>query len=260
MTLRALDVLAGADRVACEDTRTTAKLLALHGLAPKTLPYHEHNAEKMRPKLLAMLADGQRIALVSDAGTPLVSDPGYKLVRACVEAGIAVHAVPGASAALAALVVSGLPSDRFLFAGFPPPRSSARRGFFAELAEVRASLILYESPRRLAETLADAAAVLGPRPAVVGRELTKLYEEIRRGSLAELAAHYAQAETPKGEVVLVIGPPGDEKPAIAEDDLDAQLERALAAASLRDAVAAVAEATGLPRKQVYQRALALGRR
>jgi 16S rRNA (cytidine1402-2'-O)-methyltransferase len=196
---------------------------------------------------------------VSDAGTPLISDPGYKLTRACIEAGIAVHAVPGASAALAALVVSGLPSDRFLFAGFAPPRSSARRRFFAELAAIRASLIVYESPRRLAESLADAALVLGPRPAVMARELTKLHEEVRRGTLAELAAHYAQAEPPKGEVVLVIGPPGADEGAVSADDLDRRLTEALKTASLRDAVAAVAAATGLPRKQVYERALALGR-
>jgi 16S rRNA (cytidine1402-2'-O)-methyltransferase len=198
------------------------------------------------------------VALVSDAGTPLISDPGYKLVAAAAEAQVTVIAVPGASAALAALTVSGLPSDRFLFAGFLPNKSGARRRALAELAPVPASLVIYESARRLPAALADMAEVLGPRPAAVARELTKLYEEVRRGTLAALAEHYQAAGPPKGEVVVVVGPPGpDAATAPDAEALDVQLRAALRHASLRDAVAAVAEAGGLPRKQVYARALEL---
>jgi 16S rRNA (cytidine1402-2'-O)-methyltransferase len=258
--LRALDVLARADLVACEDTRTTRKLLTAHGIAAKLTAYHDHNAARVRPQLMERLERGETVALVSDAGTPLISDPGYKLVTAAAEAKVAVIAVPGASAALAALTVSGLPSDRFLFAGFLPNKSGARRRALAELAPIPASLVIYESARRLPAALADMAEVLGPRPAAVTRELTKLHEEVRRGGLAELAEHYRGAGPPKGEVVVVVGPPGPD--AAGGPDaaaVDAQLRAALGRASLRDAVAAVAEATGLPRKQVYARALTLAR-
>lgn len=218
-------------------------------------PYHEHNAARMRPRILARLASGERVALVSDAGTPLVSDPGLKLVQAAIEAGNAVTVVPGPNAALAALVLSGLPSDRFMFAGFLPPKAAARRAALQELAPVKATLVLYESPSRLAAALDDMLAVLGDRPAAVARELTKLFEEVRRGTLAELAAHYATIAPPKGEVTLVIGPPLDAAPALDEAALDARLDAALAAHSLKDAVARVAAETGLPRRAVYLRAL-----
>jgi 16S rRNA (cytidine1402-2'-O)-methyltransferase len=257
ITLRALTVLREVDEVACEDSRVTAKLLARHGVGAKLTPYHEHNAARARPRLIAKLSAGGRIALVSDAGTPLVSDPGYKLVRACIEAGVPVIPVPGPSAPLTALLVSGLPSDRFLFAGFLPNKSTARRRVFGELAAVPATLLFFESAQRLAESLADMAEVLGDRPSAVARELTKLFEECRRGSLAELAAHYRASGPPKGEIVIVCGGATGEDAAAAAETLDSQLATALKQMSLKDAVAAVATATGLPRKQVYGRALQL---
>ena len=256
ITLRALDLLRRADRIACEDTRVTGGLLARYGIATPLLAYHEHNAARMRPLLLERLRRGETIALVSDAGTPLVSDPGYKLVRAVVEAGIPVTTLPGASAALAALVLSGLPTDRFFFAGFLPPRSAARRTALAELAGIAATLIFFESAGRLADALADMAAVLGARDAAVARELTKLYEEVRRGTVTELAAHYAAADRPKGEIVIVVGPPAAAAEA-SDAAIDDALRAALATQSLRDAVAAVAAALGAPRRRVYARALAL---
>jgi 16S rRNA (cytidine1402-2'-O)-methyltransferase len=258
ISLREIEVLGSANLVACEDTRTTRKLLTAHGIAAKLTAYHEHNAARALPKLMERLECGEAVALVSDAGTPLISDPGYRLVAAAAEAGIAVTAVPGASAALAALIVSGLPSDRYFFAGFLPNKSAARRRALAELAPVPASLTIYESARRLPAALADMAEVLGPRPAAVARELTKLHEEVRRGTLSELAEHYRSAGPPKGEVVVVIGPPDPNAETGPDaETLDAQLRAALGHDSLRDAVAAVAEATGLPRKQVYARALEL---
>jgi 16S rRNA (cytidine1402-2'-O)-methyltransferase len=259
ISLRALDLLSKADVIACEDTRVTRKLLAAHGLRTPMSTYHEHNAERVRPRLIEQMKCGKAVALVSDAGTPLISDPGYKLVQAAAAAGLAVTALPGASAALAALVVSGLPSDRFLYAGFLPAKSAARRQVLRELAIVPATLIVYESARRLPAALADMAAVLGPRPAAVARELTKLHEEVRRQTLDALAAHYAAAGPPRGEVVIVIGPPAAAAATVA-DDLDAHLRAALATESLRDAVAAVAAVTGVPRQKVYARALELRRR
>jgi 16S rRNA (cytidine1402-2'-O)-methyltransferase len=259
ISLRALDLLAVADVVACEDTRVTEKLMARYGLAAPRLPYHEHNAERMRPVLLERLKGGAVVALVSDAGTPLISDPGYKLVRAAIADGVAVTALPGPSAALDALVLSGLPSDRFFFQGFLPPKESGRRRVLGEIASLRATLVVYETAPRLAATLADMAAVLGDRAAAVGRELTKLYEEVRRGSLAELAAHYAAAGAPKGEIVILVGGASEEaaRESMSEESLDAALDAALATMSVKDASAAVAEATGLPRREVYQRALVL---
>lgn len=257
ITLRALKVLKGADVIACEDTRVTGKLLSLLGIGGVSLsPYHEHNAERARPALLGRLREGAVVALVSDAGTPLVSDPGYRLVRACIEEDLPVTSLPGPSAALTALQLSGLPCDRFLFAGFLPTKDGARRQALAEVAAAPASLLFYESPRRLADSLAVMAEVLGPRQAAVARELTKLYEEVRRGGLAELAAHYAAEGAPKGEVVVVVGPPAAAAP-VGEAELDSALTRALANASLRDAAATVAAATGLPKRQVYARAVAL---
>ena len=258
ITLRALELLRGADVVACEDTRVTGKLLARLGIRTPTLPYHEHNAARMRPHLLERLGAGQAVALVSDAGTPLISDPGYKLVQGCVEAGVAVTALPGASAVLTALQLSALPTDRFLFCGFLPSKGGARRTAIEALAGVAATLVCYESAQRLPETLVDLLAGLGPRPAAVARELTKLFEEVRRGTLAELAAHYAAAGPPKGEVVVVIGAPTPlETQALDDAGLDGALRRALTRASLRDAAAEVARLSGRPRREVYARALEL---
>jgi len=255
VTLRALDVLAAADVLACEDTRVTAKLLRVYGItAAQWFPYHEHNAEKMRPKLMARLREGASVALVSDAGTPLVSDPGYKLVREAIADGIPVHAVPGPSAGIAALVSAGLPTDRFFFAGFPPPRHAARVSAFRELLHVPATLLFFESARRLAACLADLAAVFGPREAAVARELTKLHEEVRRDSLAALAHHYREAGAPRGEVVIVVAPPPRDA---GSADIDSLLRDALDRMSLRDAAAAVSEATGTSRRDVYARALEL---
>jgi 16S rRNA (cytidine1402-2'-O)-methyltransferase len=257
ISLRALDVLASADLVACEDTRTTRKLLSAHGIRAALSAYHEHNAARVRPRLMERLKCGAAVALVSDAGSPLISDPGYKLVEAAIAEGIAVTAIPGASAGLTALSVSGLPTDRFLFAGFLPAKAVARRRALAELAPLQASLVFYESARRLPAALAQMADVLGPRPAAVARELTKLHEEVRRGTLPELAAHYRAAGPPRGEVVVVVGPPEPGRHPLAAEDLDARLRAALAGASLRDAVVAVAAASGLPRRRVYARALEL---
>jgi 16S rRNA (cytidine1402-2'-O)-methyltransferase len=261
LTLRARDILGAVDIVAAEDTRQTRKLLDIHGIRrePRSiLPYHDHNGAAQRPRLLAALAEGRSVALVSDAGTPLVADPGFRLTVEAAAAGHAVFAVPGASALLAALAVAGLPTDRFLFAGFPPPRDGARRRFLAELAAVPASLVLYESPRRLAACLAAMAETLGAgRDAAVCRELTKRFEETRRGTLAELAAHYAAVPAPKGEVVVVVGPPG--AVVLGAGELDAALAAALPGGSVRDAAATVAAALGLPRRQVYARALELAR-
>lgn len=253
--LRALDVLKHADAILCEDTRVSMKLLTRHGIRRPLLAYHEHNAERMRPKILARLREGESLALISDAGTPLVSDPGYKLVQAAIAEGLFVTVVPGASAALAALVLSGLPPDRFFFAGFLSARSGQRREELRELASIPSTLIVYEAANRLGETLADMAAMLGPRQAAVARELTKLFEEVRRGDLAALAQHYASAAV-KGEVVIVIGPPLAGVSAGA-DAIEAALAEALKTLSLRDAVDQVAAATGTPRRVVYKRALAL---
>ncbi len=254
ITVRALETLAGADVVACEDTRISRRLMDRYAIATPLVAYHDHNGASARPKLLARLAAGERVALISDAGTPLVSDPGYKLVVEAVAAGHPVHPLPGPSALLAALVAAGLPTDCFLFDGFLPPKAGQRKNRIAALAAVPASLVFYESGPRLAESLADLAAGLGPRPAAVCRELTKTFEEVRRGDLATLAAAYAGTE-PKGEIVLVVGPPLEE--AAGDADVDAALARALGESSLKDAVAAVTAVTGRPKREVYARALAL---
>jgi 16S rRNA (cytidine1402-2'-O)-methyltransferase len=255
MTLRALEVLAAADVIACEDTRVTRKLIDHYGVTTPLTPYHDHNAAEARPKLIARLAAGDAIALVSDAGTPLVSDPGFKLVRAVHEAGHAVTAVPGASAALAALAIAGLPTDRFFFEGFLPAKGGQRQARIAELVRIPATLVLFETGPRLAAALADLAQGLGAREAAICRELTKLHEEVRRGDLAALAAHYEGAGEPRGEIVLVIAPPAADVTDAA--DLDALLHKALARVSVKEAVAEVAAVTGQPRREVYQRALAL---
>ena len=254
LTPRAAEIIRTADIVACEDTRVTAKLLSANGISGRMIAYHDHSNEQDRERLIELLKRGNSVALVSDAGTPLISDPGYKLVRAAVVAGIPVTCAPGPSSPIAALVVSGLPSDRFLFAGYLPAKSVQRRADLATLAAVPATLIFLESTRRLANSLADMSETLGVRDAAVARELTKLHEEVRRGTLADLAGRYAAEPAPRGEAVIVVGPPGDA--AVAAEDLDALLDRALAIMSVRDAAATVAAATGRPRKEVYARALA----
>jgi 16S rRNA (cytidine1402-2'-O)-methyltransferase len=255
-TLRALEILAACDLIACEDTRVTRKLIDHFGIMTPLTPYHDHNAETARPKILDKLAAGTSVALVSDAGTPLISDPGYKLVRAARTAGHAVTAAPGASAVLTALAVAGLPTDRFFFEGFLPAKEAARRTRIAELARVPGTLVLFETGPRLAATLGDLAAGLSVREAAVCRELTKLHEEVRRGALAELAEAYATGAETRGEIVILVGPPrGAAQPTAAE--IDTLLRAALARVSLKDAVAEVAAATGEPRRTVYARALAL---
>ena len=260
MTPRAIATLRAADLALCEDTRVTGRLCAMWGITTRLSPLHDYNEDGRIAGVLALLAEGKRVALVSDAGTPLVSDPGYRLVRATIAAGLPVGALPGPNAAVMALVLSGLPPHPFLFLGFPAPKSAARRAGFATLraaerAGLSATLIWYEAPHRLAETLADLLAVLGDRPAAVAREMTKRFEEVRRATISDLAAHYA-GHAARGEVCVVVGPAPAE-PA-AEADIDTLLRAALAAGSLKQAVAQVTAATGLPRKQVYARALALG--
>ncbi|MFN3313138.1 MAG: 16S rRNA (cytidine(1402)-2'-O)-methyltransferase [Hyphomonas sp.] len=256
ITLRALDILSGVDEVLAEDTRVASKLISACGIKARLSPYHDHNGAERRPAILTRLAEGARIALISDAGTPLVSDPGWKLVHEALEAGVKVYPVPGASALLAGLVASGLPSDRFMFAGFLPPKSGARRAALETLKHVPATLIFYESGPRLADCLTDLAAVLGgAREAAVARELTKLFEETRRGTLDSLAAHYQAAGPPRGEIVLLAGPPPER--VASADDLDAALRDALATMPTKQAADSVAEALGLAKRDVYQRALKL---
>ena len=256
VTLRALATLAAADAVLAEDTRVSRHLMDRYEISTPLIAYHEHNAARLRPRLIGRLAEGEALALISDAGTPLISDPGCKLAAEAAAAGIALMSVPGPSAALAALVSSGLPTDRFFFEGFLPPKGAARRERVNALAGIPATLLFYEAPSRLAAALDDLSAELGPRPAAVARELTKLYEETRRGTLAELAAHYAAEGPPKGEIVIVVGPP-QAAPRLDADALDAEIVDALGALSVKDAAAAVAARIGLPRRQVYARALLL---
>ena len=255
---RALAVLGTVDRVACEDTRRTGRLLTRHGIEARLVSYHEHNAARVRPTLIRTLEGGASLALVSDAGTPLISDPGYKLVRAALDAGIRVSGCPGPSAPLLALVLSGLPTDRFYFGGFLPAKAGARREALVSLEALDATLVFFESPRRLAASLADMVELLGPRPAAVARELTKLHEEMRRATLDELAAHYAAAGTPRGEVVVVVGGGGGDaaRPALSDADIDGRLDALLATGTVRDAAAALSAETGRPRRELYARALA----
>jgi 16S rRNA (cytidine1402-2'-O)-methyltransferase len=255
ITLRALETLAAADLIACEDTRVTRKLIEHYGITTPLTSYHEHNAGEARPKLLARLAQGAAVALVSDAGTPLISDPGFKLAREAGAAGHAVTALPGPSAVLAALTISGLPTDRFMFEGFLPAREGQRRKRIEEIKLIPATLVLFETGPRIAAALADLSAGLGPREAAVCRELTKFYEEVRRGDLISLAREYAAGAEERGEIVIVIAPPG--APASDAADLDTLLRQALGRVSVKEAVAEVAAVTGRPRREVYQRALAL---
>lgn len=258
ITLRALDILAGAEVLAAEDTRSLRRLMEIHGIRLGERPllaYHDHNGERMRPRLLQALAAGQSVAYASEAGTPLVADPGYQLVRAAIEAGHPVLAAPGASAVLAALAVGGLPTDRFCFMGFPPPQGAARQRFLAEAAAIPATIVLYESPRRINRLLEEMVQTFGGgRQCAICRELTKRFEEVIRGPLGEVAQALAGREW-RGEIVVLVDRPG--AAATEPQDLDAALARALGTMSLRAAVDAVAAETGLPRRQVYQRALAL---
>jgi 16S rRNA (cytidine1402-2'-O)-methyltransferase len=258
ITLRALDTLRASDLVACEDTRVFAKLARVHGIAAPTIAYADATQDSAEPRILAALADRKVVSLVSDAGMPLISDPGYRLVRAALAAGHAVSAAPGASAVPMALALSGLPVERFLFAGFLPAKSGERKRTIGELAQVPATLVFFEAPHRLPESLADLAELLGDRPAAIARELTKLFEEVRREGLAALASHYAHHPDVKGEIVIVIGPPGAETPA---DDtaIDDALRVAMAGASVKDAAAEVAARFGRQRRKVYARALELRR-
>lgn len=258
ISLRALAVLAGAARVYCEDTRHTRKLISRFGLGAPLSAYHEHNAARERPRILRRLAEGEAVALVSDAGTPLVSDPGYKLAREALEEGFPVYSIPGASAALAALTSSGLPADRFLFEGFLPPKREARRKRLGELAQVRATLIFYEAPSRLKAMLADAADILGEREGAVAKELTKLHEGVARGSLEDLVEKLEEEFAAKGEFVVLAGPPAHIEAGDAE--IETALRDALASSSVRDAAREVAEALGVNRSRVYRLGLALKER
>jgi 16S rRNA (cytidine1402-2'-O)-methyltransferase len=258
ITLRVLETLKAADVILCEDTRVTAKLLNHYGIDTPKFAYHDHNADRVLPQIIERLERREIVVQVTDAGTPLISDPGYRLVQAAREKGILVTALPGPSAVVTALSIAGLPVDRFLFLGFLPPKSAARRRMLGGYASVDATLVVYESPRRVAESIADMAVVLGARPAAVCRELTKMFEEVKRGSLTELAEFYAKAEAPRGEVVIVVGPPAD---VVADAEKVRQmLVEALADMSVREAADAVAEATGWPRRDIYRMALELAGR
>lgn len=261
ISLRGLNVLAAADAVLAEDTRVTKTLLAHYGITTPLLAYHEHSSEAVRERMVQRIREGQALALVSDAGTPLVSDPGYKLVQAAIEEGLPVTPIPGPSAILTALVVSGLPTDRFYFEGFLPAKSAARRTRLAEIGSIPGTLMLFEGPHRLPEMLADAAEVLGERQAVVARELTKMFETIRRGTLPELARQFAEEGPPKGEIVVLIGEASKEMHAAEADAaLDGKLEAALKHHSIKDAAALVAAELDIPKRDAYARALALAKK
>lgn len=254
ITLRALDILASADLICAEDTRVTGKLLSAYGISTPLRPYHDHSRANDRAEIVRLLQDGGRIALVSDAGTPLISDPGFKLVRDLRQAGIAVYSIPGASSALAALTSAGLPTDRFQFLGFPPQKGGARRTFLEDVRSIPSTLVFFEGASRLGASLADMADMLGDREAAVARELTKKFEEIRTGRLSELAATYAD-QPPKGEVVVVVGPP--EQVETSRESLDAMIEAAGDERPLKEIAAEIADALGLRRREVYERALEL---
>lgn len=261
ITLRALDVLAGADVLAAEDTRTLRHLMEIHGIALNGRPliaYHDHNGQAVRPRLLRALKEGRSVAYAPEAGTPLIADPGFQLARAAIAEGLAVLAAPGPSAVLAALTVSGLPSDRFLFAGFPPTGAGDRARFLAELGQVPATLILYESPKRINRLLTEMAETFGKeRAAAVCRELTKRFEDVSRGTLGELAEAFA-GRTVKGEIVVLVDRPGDR--VVDAESIRAALRDALGHGSVKDAAARVAAALNLPRKDVYRMALQLAER
>jgi 16S rRNA (cytidine1402-2'-O)-methyltransferase len=256
ITLRALETLASVDVIACEDTRITRRLTERYAIAARLIPYHEHNAALARPKILERLAQGAAIALVSDAGTPLISDPGFKLVREACAAGHRVIVLPGPSSVLAALSVAALPTDRFYFDGFLPPKQTARRARLTELSRIDATLVMFESGNRVRDTLADLAAIMGERDAAICRELTKMHEDIRRAQLSELARSAVSLET-RGEFVLVVAPPRTAAPTMTADALDDLLRRRLAHDSVKDAVAHAVALSGRPRREIYARALEL---
>ncbi len=258
ITLRALETLAGVDIIACEDTRITRRLTERYGITAQLKPYHEHNAALARPKILEKLAQGASIALVSDAGTPLISDPGFKLVREVCAAGFNVIALPGPSSVLAALAVAALPTDRFFFEGFLPPKQVARRARLTELARIEATLVMFESGNRVQETLGDLADIMAGREAAICREMTKLHESISRGPLTDLARSADRLET-RGEFVLVIGPPRADSKIMTEHDLDDLLRASLQRDSVKDAVAHAVELSGRPRREIYARALELAK-
>jgi 16S rRNA (cytidine1402-2'-O)-methyltransferase len=256
ITIRALNVLKNCDAIVAEDTRVTSRLLSLHGISRPLLIYHEHNAASAGPKLLARLRKGERLALVTDAGTPLVSDPGYRLVRAARDAGLSVVPIPGVSAVIAALSAAGIPCERFLFAGFLPGKAGERTETLNSLRSVPVTLVFFESPHRLVETLESLAQNFGLREAAVARELTKIHEEIRRGSLEELASHYA-TERPRGEIVIVVGPATEPSSAIDPNRIDSLLQQALPFMPVKAAAALIAQATSAARREVYDRALTI---
>jgi 16S rRNA (cytidine1402-2'-O)-methyltransferase len=258
ITLRALETLAGADVIACEDTRITRRLTERYAILAQLTPYHEHNAAQARPRILEWLAQGAAVALVSDAGTPLISDPGFKLVREACKAGHRVTALPGPSSVLAALSVAALPTDRFFFEGFLPPKQTARRARLAELSRIDATIVMFESGNRVQDSLADLAAMMGGRDAAICRELTKMHEDIRRAPLLELARSAAAMET-RGEFVLVVAPPPAGAKNMTADALDDLLRKELARHSVKDAVAHAVELSGRPRREIYARALELAR-
>ncbi|OSQ40938.1 16S rRNA methyltransferase [Thalassospira mesophila] len=259
ITFRAVDILKRAEIILCEDTRTSGKLLSRFAIKTKRIAYHEHNAEKMRPEIMDRLGKGQAIALISDAGTPLINDPGYKLVRDCQAAGHSVTTAPGACSPIVALILSGLPSDHFFYGGFLPPKSMARQKELTRFANIPGSLIFLESPRRLAACLRDMADCLGAeRPAAVTRELTKMFEEVRPGTLGELVAHYDEAGAPKGEVVIVVGPAPAGSNAPSADEVDDRLRVLLQSNRTKDAADILARETGLKKRDLYNRALELG--
>ncbi len=260
ITLRALDVLRQIDLLACEDTREAGKLASVYDIKADKIPYHDHNADEMRPKIIARLKEGARVGLISDAGMPMISDPGFKLAQEAVREGIYVTCLPGATASLTALVLSGLPSDKFMFAGFLPPKSAARKGSLGEVKNIPATLIFYETAPRLADSLADMLEILGDRTAAVARELTKKFEEVRRGSLSELAAHYDAAGAPRGEIVVVVDAP---RAGLSENWTDEALDAHLLkmmdeeGMGVKDAAGFVAAKSGRRKSDLYQRALLL---
>ncbi len=261
ITLRALEILGKVDAIACEDTRVAGHLAAVHGFTARRIAYHDHNAAEVRPLLTAMMKEGKRVALISDAGMPLISDPGYKLVESCAAEDIYMTCLPGPTASLTALVLSGLPTDRFFFAGFLPPKSAARKAALAEISSVPATLVFYETGPRLADSLSDMAEILGDRKAAVARELTKKFEEVRRDSLSALAAHYAEGGETRGEIVVIVGAPADEAGRWTEETVDESLRQLLAdGMSVKDASALMAARSGLKKRDVYQRALVLAQK
>jgi 16S rRNA (cytidine1402-2'-O)-methyltransferase len=257
ITLRALSTLAACDAILCEDTRLSARLLSRYGITTKLSPYHDHNAAKLRPQILERLQQGACLALISDAGMPLISDPGFKLVREAIDGGVHVEVIPGVSASLTALALSGLPTDRFMFCGFLPPKQGERRRAIAAVEEIKATLIFFESPNRIVETLHDLATALPHRLLAVSRELTKLHEETLRGSAADVLAVLEQRPVVKGEITLVVGPPPELEALASQADIDRALREAAQTLSSSQAAAEVARNCGIGKKAAYSRLLEL---